>query len=170
MTSNRIRAAMLAACAVLTIAGGASYAHGGDKTSADQGSARAHRHYGHERLPLMGTLKQLDLTAEQQQSVRSIFESNAEARKALREQRRANRISLASVMPDDPGYPALIEERKQLAAQAIQQASDTQTQLYAVLTPEQKAKVPQVLAERKALREQRREERRQSRQDDAATL
>ena len=63
----------------------------------------------------------------------------------------------ATTMPDDANYPALIAAQKQLAADAIQQMSDTQTQIYAVLTPEQRAKVPEILAERQAKWEQRRE-------------
>lgn len=167
MTSNRIRTAVLAACAALTIAGGVAHAHG-DKTSGREAPSRMSRHYGHERLPLAGTLKQLELSAEQRQSVRSIFESNAGARRALHEQRRANRAALASTMPDDPGYPALIETRKSLAAQAIQQASDVETQIYALLTPEQKAKVPPILAERKARWEQRRGQRRERSEQQAS--
>ena len=100
-----------------------------------------------------------ELTAEQKQSVRAVFENNAPQRKALHARQRSNREALASTMPDDPGYPALIAAKKQLAAEAIQQASDTQTQVFALLTAEQKAKIPQILAERKARWEQRRAER-----------
>lgn len=155
MTPNKFRTSLLAACAALTIAGGVAYAG----ASAD-GKDAGHRHHGqmhrHGGAPLMGTLKQLDLTAEQKQSVQSIFEGNAPQRQALRDQQRSNRAALASTMPDDPNYPELIATQKKLATDTIQQASDTQTQIYALLTPEQKARVPQLLAERKARWEQRR--------------
>jgi Spy/CpxP family protein refolding chaperone len=159
--TNRFRNSLLAGCAALTIAGGIAYAGTNADGSSDQRHGSMHRHRGHDGLPhdglrMMSALKQLDLTAEQQQSVRAVFDGNAEQRKALRERQRSNRDSLASTMPDDPNYPALIAAKKQLAAEAIQQASDTQTQVFALLTPEQKAKVPQVLAERKARWEQRR--------------
>jgi protein CpxP len=155
MIPNKFRTSVLAACAALTIAGGMAYAG----ATAD-GKDAGHRHHGrmhrHGGAPLMGTLKQLDLTAEQKQSVQSIFEGNAPRRQALRDQQRSNRAALASTMPDDPNYPELIATQKKLATDTIQQASDTQTQIYALLTPEQKARVPQLLAERKARWEQRR--------------
>lgn len=159
MNSNRLKNSMLAACAALTLTGAAVYAD----NSADSTSGRIekqqmhHRHGARHGSPLMGTLKQLDLTAQQQQSIKAVFQGNAEKRKALRDQQRANRQALATTMPDDANYPALIAAQKQLAADAIQQMSDTQTQIYAVLTPEQRAKVPEILAERQAKWEQRRE-------------
>jgi Spy/CpxP family protein refolding chaperone len=54
-------------------------------------------------------------------------------------------------------------------ADAIQQMSDTETQIYNVLTPDQKAKVPQLLAERKARWEQRRDPARQQGKDSATS-
>ncbi len=160
MTPNRFRTSLLAACAALTIAGGV--AHAGTDTDGKEASQRHGQRHGqshhHGDAPLLGTLKQLDLTTAQKQSIRSIFESNAPQRQALREQQHSNRTALASTMPDDPRYPALIATQKQLAADAIQQSSDTQTQIYALLTPEQKAQIPQLLAERQARREQRREQ------------
>ena len=160
MNSNRFRTSLLAACAALTIAGGMAYA--GSNTAEGHDARGQHRHgpmHRHGGAPLMATLKQLDLTAEQKQSVQAIYESTAEQRKALREQRRANRESLASTLPDDANYPGLIATQKQLAVDAIQQSSDLQTQIFAVLTPEQKAQVPQLMAERKARLDQRRAER-----------
>ena len=165
--TSRLKSSLIAACAALTIAGGMAYAGASSDGAATHKAGghkhgRMHRHGGHD-LPMMSTLRQLDLTAEQQQSVRALFDSNTSQRKALRDRQRSNRESLASTMPDDPNYPALIAEKKQLATEAIQQASDTQTQVYALLTAEQKAKVPQILAERKARWEQRRAERQERR-------
>jgi Spy/CpxP family protein refolding chaperone len=166
MTPNRFRTSLLAACAALTIVGGIAYAG----VSAD-GKDAGHRHgqmHRHGGAPLMGTLKHLDLTAEQKQSVQSIFESNAQQRQALRDQQRSNRAVLASMMPDDPNYPELIATQKKLATDAIQQASDIQTQVYALLTPEQKVRVPQLLAERKARWEQHRGEHKERSKQEVA--
>jgi len=158
MTPNKLRTSILAACAALTIAGGIAYAGADGKDAGQHQGHHMHRHGGpHGATPLMGTLRKLDLTDEQKQSIRSVFENTQQQRQALRDQRRSNRTSLASTMPDDPKYPALIAAQKQLAADAIQQSSDTQTQVYALLTPEQKAQIPQLLAERKARRDERRE-------------
>lgn len=111
--TNRFRNSLLAGCAALTIAGGIAYAGTNADGSSDQRPGSMHRHRGHDGLPhdglrMMSALKQLDLTAEQQQSVRAVFDGNAEQRKALRERQRSNRDSLASTMPDDANYPALI--------------------------------------------------------------
>lgn len=164
--TNRLKSSLLAACAALTIAGAMTCAAAGtDGTAAQKDGGhkhgRMHHRHGHDGLPLMSTLRQLELTTAQEQSVRALLESNAAQRKALRDRQQDNRAALASTMPDDPDYPALIAAKKQLAAEAIQQASDTQTQVFALLTAEQKAKVPQILAERKARWEQRRAERQQ---------
>jgi periplasmic protein CpxP/Spy len=159
--NSKLKSSLFAACAVMTLSGGVVYATDSTHSKPAERHGQMHRH-GHGAhgggSALMGTLKQLDLTAEQQQSVRSVFQSTADQRKALAEQSRANRAALASTLPDDPKYPALIAERKQLAAQRIQQSSDTESQIYALLTPEQKAKVPQLLAERKARWEERRQQ------------
>ena len=169
MRSNRLRNSLLATCAALTMAGAFAYANsatdGGDSDHAGQ----MHRHGGHARSALLGTLKQLDLSAEQQQTIHSIFQGSADKRKALRDQQRSTFSALASTMPDNSDYPALIATQKQLASDAIQQMSDTETQIYNVLTPEQKAKVPQLLAERKARWEQRRDLSRQQGKDSATS-
>lgn len=159
MTPNKLRTSILAACAALTMTG---IAYAGASADSRQDGPRQghhmHRHGGHHgATPLMGTLRQLDLTDEQKQSIRSVFENTRSQRLALRDQQRTNRTALAATMPDDPKYPALIATQKTLAADAIQHSSDRQTQIYALLTPEQKAQIPQLLAERKARQHERRE-------------
>lgn len=172
MTPHKLRTSLLAACAALTIAGGIAYAGAsvGGKDAGHRHHGQMHRHGGapHRDMTLMRTLKQLDLTAEQKQGVQSIFEGNAPQRQTLREQQRSNRAALASTMPDDPKYPELIATQKKLATDAIQHTSDTQTQVYALLTPEQKARIPQVLAERKARWEQRREQHKERSKQEVA--
>lgn len=154
----KLKSSLLAACTALALTGGVAYATNSDHSEGGTQAAHMHRH-GHHGSALMSTLKQLDLTAEQQQSVHAVFQTSGEQRKALGERRKANHEALATILPDDPKYPALIEERKRLASQAIQQASETESQIYALLTPEQKAKLPQLLAERKAQWDQRRQSR-----------
>lgn len=172
MNPNRLKNSVLAACAALTLAGTFAYAdnaaNDSDTTPPRHGQMH-HRHGDRHGSPLMGTLKQLDLTAAQQQSIRAIFQGNADQRKTLWDQQRTNRKALAATMPDDPSYPSLIAAQKQLAADAIQQMSDTQTQIYAVLTPEQKARVPEILAERQARWEQRREQFRNRMKESSAS-
>ena len=154
----KLKSSVLAACAALTLAGGVVYAtESGIQSEAKPSHMHRHGHRGGSAL--ISTLKQLNLTAEQQQSVHSVFQSKADEHKAMSAQRRANREALASTLPDDSKYPGLIKERKRLAAASIQQQSETEIQIYAVLTPEQKAQIPQLLAERKARWEQHRQQR-----------
>ncbi|HKE96099.1 MAG TPA: Spy/CpxP family protein refolding chaperone [Povalibacter sp.] len=169
MNPNRLRNSVLAACAALTLAGGVALANSAaDDAGAGQNHSGMHRHGGHRGGAMMSVIRQLDLTAEQKQSIHSIFEGSANQRKAMADLRRANRESLAITMPDDPNYPALIAAQKRLAADAIQHASDLQTQVYAVLTPQQKAQVPQLMAERKARWEERRQRFQQRNKDATA--
>jgi protein CpxP len=106
--------------------------------------------------PLARLVQKLDLTDEQRQSIRSLLQATKEQRKSLHEEQRANFKESLTVLPDDPAYPAMIEKRKQLAAQAIQQRSDLNVQIYALLTAEQKAQIPTLIEEMKTKMKERR--------------
>jgi Spy/CpxP family protein refolding chaperone len=162
MIDKRIRTSLLAAFVMATVSGIAYAGTSSDASPESHPGKQAGMHErmrGHGAAPLMGTLRQLGLTEAQQQSVRSIIDGSSAQRAALRDQRRINTESRASTLPDDPNYPALIESQKRLASDAIQQRSDVLTQIYSVLTPQQQAQVPQLLADRKARMEQRRQAR-----------
>lgn len=110
-------------------------------------------------VPLARIVQKLDLTDSQRQSLTSLLQSAKTQRHSLHEQQRENfRASLAT-LPDDPAYPALIEKRKQLAADWIQHRSDLEVQIYALLTPEQKASLPALIEEMKANAKERRMKR-----------
>jgi Spy/CpxP family protein refolding chaperone len=49
--------------------------------------------------------------------------------------------------PGDPGHQAAVQAAKARAAERIDHFSEVQQQVYALLTPAQQAKLPQVLAE-----------------------
>jgi len=112
-----------------------------------------HGHFGAYRQMLggyRGVLKQLNLSTDQQTQIKSVF---ANARPQLRSQfatARANREKLASLAPTDAGYPAALAAVQHDAAARVQLASDIKTQVYAVLTPEQQAKIPAIRAANKA--------------------
>lgn len=137
-------ATMLAASAGIT-AQAQDRAHG-------HGGKHPHRmhmvHFGGE-APLARLVKKLELTDEQRQSLEALLESSETGRKDLHERQRANFEASLTTLPDDPGYPAMIEARKQLALESIQQRSDLNVQIYALLTPEQKAQVPALIEEMK---------------------
>lgn len=129
----------------------------------------AHEYHGkHSRMhmahhageaPLARVVQKLDLTDEQRQSLRALVESSKAQRQSLHEQQRANASASLNTLPDDPSYLAMIEKRKQLAVEAIQQRSDLNVQIYALLTPEQKAQVPALIEEMKSKASERREMR-----------
>jgi periplasmic protein CpxP/Spy len=156
---NRFRYSLIAACVAAVLTAGAVHAVD-SQSAAKSGHKYAHTRdhgYGDSSSMLMGMLKELELTDAQQQSIRAVIDGNAAQRDALRERQRANREALATTMPDNPDYPALIESQKQLAVDAIQRASETHTQIYNLLTAEQKARVPELIAQRKARWAERRE-------------
>jgi len=126
-------------------------------------------------------LRQLDLTPVQREQMRTIVFTAREAVRMERaneqqsgaaQKRREDLAVLAN--PGDPNYARAVQQFKSRAAERVQQAiaraSDTEQKLYNVLTAEQKAKLPQVLSEQRARREQRRQEmkRRYARPEDAA--
>jgi periplasmic protein CpxP/Spy len=119
--------------------------HGGMRTSHFRGDHS-----------LAGLIQKLDLTEAQRENIRRILDASQSQRKALREQHHEARQASLTTLPDDPNYLALVEKRKQLASEAIQQRSDLNAQIYAVLTPEQKAQVPQLIEEVRAQMKERR--------------
>jgi Spy/CpxP family protein refolding chaperone len=60
---------------------------------------------------------------------------------------------LMTTPPGDATYSALVESAKANAVAHIKLITDTQAQIYAVLTPEQQAKIPTIVAAEKAKRE-----------------
>lgn len=145
-------ATVLAASASMT----AAYSQ---ETAHDHAGKRPHRmnmtHFAGEP-PLARLVQKLDLTDEQRESLRALIDSSKAQRQSLREQQRANMQASLTTLPDDPSYFAMVEKRKQLAAESIQQRSDLNVQIYALLTPEQKANVPALIEEMKAKAKQRR--------------
>ena len=106
---------------------------------------------GGERL-----LRHLDLSKEQRARVQAIHSSLRPRADVLRTTVRRDRIALLTTPPTDPAYSALLEQSKVDAAEAIQLRGDAWAQIYAVLTPEQRAKVPRIVAEARQRRDARR--------------
>ena len=113
----------------------------------------------HHRVDLlMHALKQVNITDQQKQSVRGILQSAKPQFEALMGQIRDNERTLITLGPDDPNYAATLATAKTLAANMVQQRSDVRVQIYSVLTPKQKAELPQVFANMKAKADQKRQE------------
>lgn len=94
---------------------------------------------------LHAALRQLDLTDAQKQSARTILEGAREQANSQRQSAPADLVALGN--PADPNHAAAVAAAKTRADARIQQMSDVQQQLYALLTPAQQAKLPALLAE-----------------------
>ena len=99
--------------------------------------------------------KQLNLTAEQQASIKQILTTAHTQAKAARAAGPAVDMSVLG-NPGDPNYATALQSAKSLASTRIQNESEIQAQVYNVLTAEQKAQLPTVLASLKAQAAQRR--------------
>jgi protein CpxP len=121
-------------------------------TTAAPPAAHEHGHagmHGHHS-PFMHVLHQLNLTADQKTQVHSIIDAAHPRMASLHGSSRDTMASIMSTAPTDPNYPALIEKAKSNALAHIQLMSDLHAQIYAVLTPEQQAKIPAIVAAQKA--------------------
>lgn len=95
-------------------------------------------------------IHQLQLTDEQKQQIKSLVSA---ARTSAKSQVRPDLSVLAN--PSDPNYASALQTAKDRAASRVQQWSDLQMQIYNVLTPEQKAQLPQALGNLQARAAQR---------------
>jgi Spy/CpxP family protein refolding chaperone len=96
----------------------------------------------------MASLHQLNLSDAQHKSVESLLDGLKQQREANIATERSNLEALGN--PGDKDYATAVQTAKTLAATSIQRRADVETQIYNLLTAEQKAKLPQVLAELKA--------------------
>jgi Spy/CpxP family protein refolding chaperone len=87
----------------------------------------------------------LGLSAEQQASLKAIMTAAKPRMKNLHEQMRSNQMKELQTKPDDPNYAAMVAEVTQsnatLAAQRTTLQAELRTQMYALLTPAQKAQL-----------------------------
>jgi Spy/CpxP family protein refolding chaperone len=151
---NRTRAIVIAAIAAAGLAALAVNA----ATSTDATTPAAPSGHWHHHGPaghFMHVLKQLNLSAEQQTQIKSIFASAKPQFQALRQSMRSNHEALAASTPNDSNYPTLLATEKANAGKLIDQMSAVKTQIYAILTPEQIKQIPQIMAADKAKWQQR---------------
>jgi Spy/CpxP family protein refolding chaperone len=166
-----IRAGLM--IAALGMSGAAGFAASGAWAATDTdsvtvvspGSGSPPAWHGHRRpgmltFGMLRAFKQLNLTEAQQQSVHTIL---ANARKQFTAERQANAPNFTALSnPGDPNYAAALAAAKTAAANRVQEIGDIKQQLYGVLTPQQQAQLPQVLASIQAQFAQRRAARQQS--------
>ena len=142
--SNVLAAVLMTSGALLAAAAGFSVVRAADDSTststAPPSGPRGHHGFG------MGHLySKLGLTTEQQTSIKSIITAAKPQLKALHEQMRANHLKLTQTQPDDPNYASVVAEvaaaNASLASQRTSQGATIRSQIYAVLTPTQKAQL-----------------------------
>ena len=94
---------------------------------------------------MMG-LRQLDLTSDQQAKVKEILDANKGTVQPLREQLKANHEKLAALGGnfDEGQVTAIAREQGDLMSQMIVARQKVKSQIFAILTDEQKAKATQL--------------------------
>jgi Spy/CpxP family protein refolding chaperone len=122
--------------------------------------APAGKHWHHHRGGLLvgGLLratKQLGLTDQQETTIKGILTTARSQHQAAATAAGAVDMTVLS-NPGDPNYATALQTAKSRFEARMQSESELQSQIYNVLTPEQKAKLPTVLASLKAQAEQRR--------------
>ncbi|HEX3603102.1 MAG TPA: Spy/CpxP family protein refolding chaperone [Steroidobacteraceae bacterium] len=161
MKSNRnlLPAGLLAAGALLTAAAGISIAAAADEatpaipaTPAAPGPHGWHHHHrgaGH-------LLSKLNLSAEQQASVKNIMATAAPQMKSIHQEMRNNSLKLKQTQPTDANYASVVAQVGQangsLHSQMITQREAARAQIFKVLTPEQQAQLKALQAQMQARR------------------
>lgn len=101
---------------------------------------------------------QLDLSADQKARIGAIVERMRPRMQALHQSGRATREQLTSLPPTDPAYASAVARAKTQASEWIDVTSDLWAQVYGVLTPDQRARIPSLLAAEREKREAWRED------------
>ena len=100
--------------------------------------------HGPGRGPMM-MFRQLNLTDDQKGKVKEIFEANKGTAQPLMEQLKANHEKIAALNgSDEAQLQTLAKEQGDLMAQMIIEREHVKSQVFAILTDEQKAKAEQM--------------------------
>ncbi len=113
-------------------------------------------------------LRQLDLTDQQRQQVRGIFEQHKsefqQARERIRTALEAQRAAAAATPPDDAMIRAKATEVGAAEGELAVLASHARAEVFQVLTPEQQAKAQTLKQQREQMRQEWRQKMQQFRQ------
>jgi Spy/CpxP family protein refolding chaperone len=97
---------------------------------------------------------ELGLTDAQRQQIRGVFESAKPEMQQVQEQMRSNFEKLEATKPDDPNYAAVVSEVSKnaadLASRRVTDGAQLRSQIWAVLTPDQRTKLAALQQQRKA--------------------
>ena len=142
-----LTASVLAAGALAT---GMTMAAAADETNAAM-TAPAPGAYGWHHHHREHWLAQLNLTAQQQASVKTIMEGAMPQMKSIHEEMRANSLKLRQTQPNDPNYASVVAQITQangsLHSQMITQHESVRAQVFQVLTPAQQTQLAALQAQ-----------------------
>jgi Spy/CpxP family protein refolding chaperone len=162
MKLNRNVGLLVAAIASVSGATGSAYAQSTtpSATTATTTAPATHGKWHHRGAGFMlgmtlRATRQLNLTADQQASIKQILTTAHTQAQTARAAGPAVDVAVLG-NPGDPNYATALQSAKTLASTRIQNESEIQAQVYNVLTAEQKAQLPTVLASLKAQAAQRR--------------
>ncbi|HEY2465194.1 MAG TPA: Spy/CpxP family protein refolding chaperone [Steroidobacteraceae bacterium] len=167
MKSNRnlLAGTLLVAGALVTTAAGISIAIAADEPAAatpattpapgPHGRDGWHHHHGAFHM-----LSKLNLSAEQQASVKTIMANAAPQMKSIHQEMRANSLKLSQTQPTDANYPNVVSQVTQangsLHSQMITQREAVRAQIFKVLTPAQQTQLAALKAQMQARMQARR--------------
>lgn len=108
---------------------------------------------------------ELQLTDDQKQKIKGVFESARPEMDQVRELGRQNAEKLRATKPGDKNYDSVVAEVARsagdLATRAVTNGAQLRAQVWAVLTPEQRTRLDALQAERRAKMKERMSQRRQ---------
>jgi len=155
MKSNRklLAGTLLAAGALVTAAATISIATAADEATtpppAAPGPQGWHHHHGAGRL-----LSKLNLSAEQQASIKTIMANAAPQMKSIHQEMRANSLKLSQTQPTAANYQSVVSQVTQangsLHSQMITQREAVRAQIFNVLTPAQQTQLAALQAQMQA--------------------
>jgi Spy/CpxP family protein refolding chaperone len=146
---------VLLAVAVATLGAGAvgtASAQASSAPSATPPQGQHHGHFHHFGGRFVGTLlratKQLNLTAQQQASIKSILQSAHQGHQPGAAHQGPSMTVLGN--PADPNFAAAVQNEQSRAQVRLQQETTLAGQIYAVLNQQQQQQLPAVLASMQA--------------------
>ena len=126
-------------------------------TTPAPGGKHWHHHHGGMLVGgLLRATKQLNLTEQQQTTIKGIMTTARAQHQAQAAAAGANGMDTAILNPGDANYATALQTAKSRFEARMAAESQLQSQIYDVLTPAQKAQLPTVLASMKAQAQQRR--------------
>jgi periplasmic protein CpxP/Spy len=158
MKSNRnlLAGTVLAAGALVTAAAGISIATAADEatTAAAAAPAAPGPHGWHHHHDAFHLLSKLNLSAEQQASIKTIMANAAPQMKSIHQEMRANSLKLSQTQPTDAKYQSVVSQVTQangsLHSQMITQREAVRAQIFKVLTPAQQTQLATLKAQMQA--------------------